>query len=235
MFHLKQVGVLLGHSFLRVGTRHRSTRLIGHYGSQPSLYISLNCINPLCPSLMMKNKINVCLFHCILQINFSLHIGMKKAPPYTLGVRDACGTFKPSFEGGYGIVQGKNRVIVLALSLFRPSPLCGCGWRSAPVSGNVVVIGAGGAGMTAAIEALDAGASVIILEKCPWWRNTAQAWCLNVAAGSASQKAAGIEDSPEVMIQDTMKGGKEKNDPALVRYLAEHSAAAIGLADRHWP
>lgn len=126
-------------------------------------------------------------------------------------------------------MQGKNRVIVLALSLFFALSLCvGAAGEAPRYQVDVVVIGAGGAGMTAAIEALDAGASVIILEKMSMvGGNTVRASGGLNAAGSASQKAAGIEDSPEVMIQDTMKGGKEKNDPALVRYLAEHSAAAI--------
>ena len=132
-------------------------------------------------------------------------------------------------------MQGKNRVIVLALSLFFALSLCvGAAGEAPRYQVDVVVIGAGGAGMTAAIEALDAGASVIILEKMSMvGGNTVRASGGLNAAGSASQKAAGIEDSPEVMIQDTMKGGKEKNDPALVRYLAEHSAAAIDWLT-HW-
>ncbi len=41
------------------------------------------------------------------------------------------------------------------------------------------------------------------------------------------QKALGIDDSPEVMAQDTIKGGKEINDPELVAFMAENSAETV--------
>ena len=46
--------------------------------------------------------------------------------------------------------------------------------REAEYSADVIVLGGGGAGLTAAIEAAQNGASVILVEKMPinlWWRN----------------------------------------------------------------
>lgn len=93
---------------------------------------------------------------------------------------------------------------------------------------DVVVIGAGAAGMTAAITAHDAGAKVILLEKQPITGGNSMlaAGGMN-AAETTFQSAKGIKDSVELMYQDTMKGGKNTNDPALVRILAQNSAGSV--------
>ena len=93
---------------------------------------------------------------------------------------------------------------------------------------DVVVIGAGGAGMTAAIEAHDAGAKVLVLEKAAMTGgNTSRATGGMNAAETPEQEKAGIEDSVELFVQDTMVGGKNINDEALVKTLAENSASGI--------
>lgn len=93
---------------------------------------------------------------------------------------------------------------------------------------DVVVIGAGAAGMTAAITAHDAGARVILLEKQPITGGNSMlaAGGMN-AADTRFQKEKGITDSVELMYEDTMKGGKNINDPALVRILAKNSASSV--------
>ena len=94
---------------------------------------------------------------------------------------------------------------------------------------DVVVIGAGGAGMTAALQAVQNGdKNVVILEKMSvtGGNTTRSTGGLNAAATSL-QKEKGIEDSVDLMIEDTIKGGKERNDRELVRVLAENSAAAV--------
>ena len=93
---------------------------------------------------------------------------------------------------------------------------------------DVVVIGAGAAGMTAAITAHDAGAKVILLEKQPITGGNSMlaAGGMN-AAETTFQSAKGIKDSVELMYEDTMKGGKNMNDPALVRILAQNSAGSV--------
>ena len=94
---------------------------------------------------------------------------------------------------------------------------------------DIVVIGAGGAGMTAAIQAVQDGATdVVVLEKMPitGGNTTRSTGGLN-AAGTSYQKADNIEDSIELFVEDTMKGGKELNDKELVTVMAENSAAAV--------
>lgn len=100
------------------------------------------------------------------------------------------------------------------------------------IEADVVVVGAGGAGMTAAITAKQAGLDVIILEKMSMiGGNTVKATGGMNAAETKYQKEAGIEDSVSTFIDDTMKGGYEINDPELVRVLAENSADAIDWLD----
>lgn len=90
---------------------------------------------------------------------------------------------------------------------------------------DVVVVGSGGAGLSAALAASQAGAKVAVFEKMGViGGNTLRATGGLNAAGTPVQKAKGIVDSPDLFFADTMKGGYNKNDPALVRNLAEKSA-----------
>lgn len=94
---------------------------------------------------------------------------------------------------------------------------------------DIVVIGAGGAGMTAAIQAVQDGATdVVVLEKMPitGGNTTRSTGGLNACA-TKYQEAEGIEDSVELYVEDTMKGGKELNNKELVTVMAENSAAAV--------
>lgn len=94
---------------------------------------------------------------------------------------------------------------------------------------DVIVIGAGGAGMTAAIAAKQAGAlNVLILEKMGVvGGNTVRATAGMNAAETKYQAEKNIADTVDLMIEDTMKGGKELNDKALVETLAKNSASAV--------
>jgi len=89
---------------------------------------------------------------------------------------------------------------------------------------DVVVIGSGFAGLTAAIEARNAGASVIILEKMKArGGNSIISDGGIAAAGTLMQEKAGIKDSPELMYSDMLKAGLGLNYPELVRVVAEQS------------
>ncbi len=97
---------------------------------------------------------------------------------------------------------------------------------------DVVVIGAGGAGMAAAIMLNQAGADFVILEKMPYaGGNTTKATGGMNAAETHYQKEQGIEDSTALFAADTMKGGHALNDPALVAVMANESAGAIDWLD----
>ncbi|MDO5108397.1 MAG: flavocytochrome c [Erysipelotrichaceae bacterium] len=97
---------------------------------------------------------------------------------------------------------------------------------------DIVIAGAGGAGMTAAITAAQAGKKVIILEKgSVSGGNSSYATGGMNAADTHYQAEQGIEDSADLYYADTMKGGHDINNPDLVRTLAENSSAAIDWLD----
>ena len=97
---------------------------------------------------------------------------------------------------------------------------------------DIVIIGAGGAGMTAAIRATQAGKDVILLEKMPYvGGNTTKATGGMNAAETHYQKEQNIDDTIQQFIDDTIKGGHNMNNPALVTVMAENSAAAIDWLD----
>lgn len=86
---------------------------------------------------------------------------------------------------------------------------------------DVLVVGSGGAGMSAAIAARDAGASVIVVTKSALGAsNTGR-------AQGGIQAAVGPDDSTEDHLEDTFAAGHEDADPALVRALVEGGPDAI--------
>lgn len=93
---------------------------------------------------------------------------------------------------------------------------------------DVLVIGGGGCGLAAAIAAHDAGADTAIVEKLDRpGGNTALSTGSVPGAGSRFQRAAGIADSPEQMIEDYRRkcGDHEMNH--LTRLLAHESAPLV--------
>ncbi len=93
---------------------------------------------------------------------------------------------------------------------------------------DIVIIGAGGAGLVAATEAANRGARVIVLEKMGIvGGNTNNSTGGINASYTREQKRLGIVDSPEVFYEDTMKGGKNLNDPNLVHKLVDKSAETV--------
>lgn len=93
---------------------------------------------------------------------------------------------------------------------------------------DIVVIGAGGAGLCAAIAAADKGCKVIVLEKQGIiGGNTNYSTGGINAAETSSQKALGIEDSRDLFFNDTWEGGHRIGDKSLIRSFVDHSAATI--------
>jgi flavocytochrome c len=89
---------------------------------------------------------------------------------------------------------------------------------------DVVIAGAGGAGLAAAIEAAAAGARTVVFEKQGkiWESSTAINVGMVAFAGTDVQQRLGIEDSSELLYQDLVAVGEKKNDPSLVRAYADH-------------
>lgn len=95
---------------------------------------------------------------------------------------------------------------------------------------DVCVVGGGGAGLASAIAAVQAGASVVVLEKCGITGGST-----NVSEGALNavdperQEKQGIEDSIETFYTTTMEGGHQKGTPELVHYLTDNALDAV-----HW-
>ena len=93
---------------------------------------------------------------------------------------------------------------------------------------DVVIIGSGGAGLSAAKAAADKGADVIVLEKMAFvGGNTNYATGGLNAADTSVQETLGIEDAIEVFFEDTMKGGKNLNNPELVKVLTTNARETV--------
>ncbi len=93
---------------------------------------------------------------------------------------------------------------------------------------DIVIIGAGGAGLTAATEAASKGAKVLVLEKMPIVGGNSNFSTGGInACYTKEQERLGIKDSKEVFYNDTMRGGQYLNDPNLVRTLIDNSAAMV--------
>ena len=102
--------------------------------------------------------------------------------------------------------------------------------RELPKTSNydVVVIGAGGAGFSAAITARNAGANVVLLEKMPAvGGNSLISGAEMNAAGNWVQPKLGInDDSPELHAEDTFKGGDGKGDMKVINVMTHQALDA---------
>ncbi len=82
---------------------------------------------------------------------------------------------------------------------------------------DIVVVGGGAAGLTAALSAVQQGKQVVLIEKTGVVGGaSAMAGSGTVATGSDWQKEDGFEDSPERLKEDLMINGHYQNDEATV-------------------
>lgn len=95
---------------------------------------------------------------------------------------------------------------------------------------DIIVVGAGGSGMSAAVRAESLGANVILIEKMPV---IGGATALNagtlIATGSRFQKESLKEtkDSPELAAKDIFRVGKNRNDPLMVKQVTERVGGVV--------
>ena len=94
---------------------------------------------------------------------------------------------------------------------------------------DIVVVGAGGAGLSAAVSAAEAmDSKIVVLEKQGIvGGNTNYSTGGINAAETDVQKALGIEDSKQLFFDDVMRGGKNENIPSLVWNFVDHAPATI--------
>ena len=99
----------------------------------------------------------------------------------------------------------------------------------------VLVVGAGAAGLVAALAARAAGAEVLVLERDAVPRgSTALSAGLVPAAGTRWQRAAGIEDAPEAFARDILAKAHGEPDAAMVALVARAAGPALEwLSDAH--
>lgn len=88
---------------------------------------------------------------------------------------------------------------------------------------DVLIIGAGGAGCAAAIEALKVTSNILIVTKDTIY-DSKTAW-----AQGGMQASFADDDSPELHFKDTMIAGNNKSNPKLVKILSENASDVI-----HW-
>lgn len=102
--------------------------------------------------------------------------------------------------------------------------------RELPKTSNydVVVIGAGGAGFSAAITARNAGANVVLLEKMPavGGNSLISGAEMNVAKNWVQPKLGINDDSPELHAQDRFKGGDGKGDMKVINVMTHEALDA---------
>ena len=89
---------------------------------------------------------------------------------------------------------------------------------------DVAIVGGGGAGIPAAIEAHRAGGKAIVLEgaaECGGTASISGGGCCIV--GTPLQKSQGIEDSTDLAFEDWIKWGGGEADETWARYYLEHT------------
>lgn len=98
---------------------------------------------------------------------------------------------------------------------------------------DVIVVGAGLAGLSAAVRASELGANVLVFEQMPRVGGSAAvAGGSIVGAGTKIEKEAGIEDSVELLYADFGRLGGEGNyNPEVAMKFAERSGSAVDWLD----
>ena len=92
----------------------------------------------------------------------------------------------------------------------------------------IVVVGAGGCGLSAALSAKENNSEVLVIERDSTpLGTTALSTGLIPGANTRLQRAAGIEDTPEIFANDIIKKTKGETDPEIATSLAIESSKTI--------
>ena len=90
---------------------------------------------------------------------------------------------------------------------------------------DVLVVGSGFAGLSAALSAKLAGADVLVVEKMAFiGGNSSLSGGMIAVPNSSVQHEQGIEDKPEALEADMMRIGQGLGDPEHIRFLCEDAA-----------
>lgn len=98
------------------------------------------------------------------------------------------------------------------------------------ISCDVLIIGGGGAGLTAAIKARETGAEVIIASKSRvgYGNNT----YISKGVFAAATGRPDRRDNPETHVNDSLKGGRSINDRNLLEVVARRAGAQISFLEK---
>ena len=100
------------------------------------------------------------------------------------------------------------------------------------LAADVVVIGAGACGLTAALRAAAQGAEVVVLERdASPSGSTSMSSGFVPAGGTRFQQVKGIDDSPAQLEADILAKSHGLSDPRLARLAATHIGAALEWLD----
>ncbi|MBW8182168.1 flavocytochrome c [Shewanella nanhaiensis] len=99
---------------------------------------------------------------------------------------------------------------------------------------DVIVVGSGFAGMSAALQARESGASVMVIDKMPVFggNSTINGGAMAVA-GSPLQKREGIEDSVDTMVADMLESGRGMNDVEMLKLVCNGTAESCEWLTEH--
>lgn len=93
---------------------------------------------------------------------------------------------------------------------------------------DVLVVGSGGCGLSAAMAAAQGGAEVLVLEKLQRpWSNTARSGGMIPAAGTRFQEAAGIHDRAEDLAEDIWRKNDSSSDREMTLHMAKTSKVLV--------
>lgn len=93
---------------------------------------------------------------------------------------------------------------------------------------DVIIIGGGGAGLSAAIEATEAGARVLLCEAdTKLGGATALSGGVFFAAGTSVQRARGLEDSADAMFDYVMTINQWRLKPDIMRFICDQSGPSL--------
>lgn len=100
---------------------------------------------------------------------------------------------------------------------------------------DVIVIGAGIAGLSASVHAAELGANVLVLEQSPMVGGSGKfAGGSLVGVNTLQQKENGIEDSVDLLLEDFVTlGGEGNNNPVLAKAFAERCGEAVDWLDTY--
>ncbi|MBR9728594.1 flavocytochrome c [Shewanella intestini] len=99
---------------------------------------------------------------------------------------------------------------------------------------DIIVVGSGFAGLSAALQAAEKGASVMVIDKMPvFGGNSAINGGAMAVADSKLQHAKGVKDSVTLMVSDMFKAGRGMNDPQMLKLVCNGTSESQQWLESH--